>query len=48
LNDTIKEKAITLAADSPLDVTEIWAWTETQYNALATKWATTAYLCVED
>jgi hypothetical protein len=25
LNDTIKEKAITLAADSPLDVTEIWA-----------------------
>ena len=48
LNDTIKEKAITLAADSPLDVTEIRAWTETQYNALSSKWPTTAYLCVED
>lgn len=39
---------IKLAADSPLTVTEIWAWTETQYNALSSKWATTAYLCVEE
>ena len=39
---------IKLAANSPLTVTEIWAWTETQYNNLSSKWATTAYLCVEE
>ena len=39
---------IRLAANSPLTVTEIWAWTETQYNNLSSKWATTAYLCVEE
>ena len=48
LSDTIKEKAITLDPNSPLDVTTIRCWTETQYQALATKWDTTAYLCVED
>jgi hypothetical protein len=37
LNDTIKEKAITLDPNSPLDVTTIWAGTEAQYQALATK-----------
>lgn len=39
---------IKLAANSPLTVTEIWAGTEAQYNNLSTKWATTAYLCVEE
>ena len=48
LNDTIKEKAITLDPNSPLDVTTIWAGTESQYNNLSSKWATTAYLCVEE
>ena len=48
LNDTIVEKAITLDPSSPLTVTTIWAGTETQYNALSSKWPTTAYLCVEE
>lgn len=39
---------IKLAANSPLTVTEIWAGTESQYNSLSSKWATTAYLCVEE
>ena len=37
LNDTIKEKAITLDPNSPLDVTTIWAGTESQYNNLSSK-----------
>ena len=48
LNDTIVEKAITLDPNSPLTVTTIRCWTETQYNNLSSKWATTAYLCVEE
>lgn len=48
LNDTIVEKAITLDPNSPLDVTTIRCWTETQYQNLSSKWATTAYLCVEE
>lgn len=48
LNDTIAEKAITLDPSSPLTVTTIRCWTETQYTALTSKWPTTAYLCVEE
>lgn len=48
LKQAIQAHAITLDPDSPLDVTTIWAWTESEYNNLSTKWATTAYLCVEE
>ncbi len=48
LKSAIQAHAITLDPNSPLTVTTIWAGTETQYQALTTKWATTAYLCVEE
>lgn len=48
LKSAIQAHAITLDPSSPLTVTTIRCWSETQYTALTSKGLTTAYLCVEE